>query len=88
MGGDAKPGMRQKIFGEVRENARRDAVCKMRTDARHKSISGTHTQLCIYVLKMEFYTKNLKQKKLQCIFNYKPDFFVNPLQPAKFFFEF
>ena len=45
------------FFGEVRENARRDAVCKMRTDARRKSISGTHTQLCIYVLKMEFYTK-------------------------------
>ena len=33
--------------GNLRKDARRDAVLKMRTDARRNSFSGTRAQLCI-----------------------------------------
>ena len=49
-----KPGMREillgKLPGKVREDARRDAVWKMRTDARRESIPGTRAQLWKFVL--------------------------------------
>ena len=45
MGDDVKPSMREKYFGNMCEDARCNAIQKMRTDTRRESNSGKQAQL-------------------------------------------